>query len=146
MGALQFRNHDSRNDAVWMWAGTEEMYGRLRGRLPARLIALFKISDYRYADAVRRLTGVQFVSAVNSGPLSDVHGLVTVQMKEDAQVFTVVDIGTILSLAHLIPEGDRSWIINSQIDLRTFTEVYYGIRIRHLPRYFVSAIQRNLVY
>jgi len=45
-------------------------------------------------------------------------------MKEDAREFTVVDIGTILGLAHLIPEGDRRWIVNSRIDLRTFNEVY----------------------
>jgi len=50
-------------------------------------------------------------------------------MKEDAREFTVVDIGTILGLAHLIPEGDRRWIVNSCIDLRTFNEGYYGIRI-----------------
>ena len=124
MGALQFRNHGSRNDWVWVQAGTEEMYGGLRGHLPARLIALFKIRDYSYTDAVRCLASIQFMSAVNSGRLSDIHGLVTVQMKEDARVFTVVDMGTILGLAHLIPEGDRRWIINSRIDLRTFNKVY----------------------
>ena len=39
-------------------------------------------------------------------------------------MFTVVDIGTILGLALLIPEGDRLCIVNSRIDLRTFNEVY----------------------
>jgi len=73
---------------------------------------------------VRRLAGVQFVSAMNSGRISDVHSLVTDQMKEDACEFTVVDIGTILGLAHLIPDGDRRWIVNSRIDLRTFNEAY----------------------
>jgi len=73
---------------------------------------------------VRRLAGVQFVSAANSGRISDVHSLITVQMKVDALEFTVVDIGTILGLAHLIPEGDRRWIVNSRIDLRTFNKVY----------------------
>jgi len=56
---------------------------------------------------VRRLAGVQFVSAVNSGPISDLHSLVTIQIKEDARKFSVVVIGTILGLAHLIPVGDR---------------------------------------
>jgi len=28
-------------------AGREEMYGALRGRLPAKLVALFKNRDYR---------------------------------------------------------------------------------------------------
>jgi len=45
-------------------------------------------------------------------------------MNEDAPEFTVVDIGTILGLAHLIPEGDRRWIVNSRIDMRSFNEVY----------------------
>jgi len=106
MGALNFRNHGSRNDLVWVRAGTEDMYGALWGRLPAKLVALFKIRDYRCEDRVRRLAGIQFVSAVNSGRISDVDSLVTVQMKEDAREFTVVDIGSILGLAHLIPEGD----------------------------------------
>jgi len=100
------------------------MYGALRGRLPAKLVSLFKIRDYRCEDQVRRLAGIQFVRAVNSGRISDVHSLVTVQMKEDAREFTVVDIGTILGLAHFIPEGDWRWIVNSRIDLRTFNEGY----------------------
>jgi len=122
-GALNFRNHGSRNDWVWVRAGTEDMYGALRGRLPAKLVAIFKIRDYRCEDRVRRLAGIQFVSALNSGWISDVHSLVTVQMKEDAREFTVVEIGTILGLAHLIPAGDWRWIVNSRIDLRTFNEV-----------------------
>jgi len=100
------------------------MYGAFRGRLPAMLIALFKITDYRWEDRVRCHAGLQFVSTVNSGRLSDIHSLVIVQMKEDAREFTVVDIGTILGLAHLIPEGDRRWIVNSRINLTTFNEVY----------------------
>ena len=100
------------------------MYGALLGRLPAKVIALLKISDYRCEDRGRRLAGVQFVSAVNSGRISDVHSLVTLQMKDDAWEFTVVDIGTILGLAHLIPEGDRRRLVNSRIDLRTFNKVY----------------------
>jgi len=97
---------------------------RSRGRLPAKLVARFKIRDYRSEDRVRRLAGVLFVSAVNSGPISDVQSPVTVQTMQDAREFAVVDIGTILGLAHLIPEGDRRWIVNSRIDLRTFNEVY----------------------
>jgi len=122
-GPLNFRNHGSRNDWVWVRARTEDMYGALRGRLPAKLVPLFKIRHYRCEDRVRRLAGVQFVSAMNTGRISDVHSLVTVQMKEDARQFTRVAIGTILGLAHLIPERDQRWIVNSRIDLRTFNEV-----------------------
>ena len=105
-------------------AGMEEMYGVLRGRLPARLVALLKIRDYRFDDTVRQVAGVQMLTPVNSGRRSDQHGLVTVQMREDARGFTIVDIGTILGLAHLIQEEDQRWVINSRIDLSTFNEVY----------------------
>jgi len=125
-GDLHFRNQGSRNDWVWVQAGTEEMYGALRGRLPAKLVALLKIRDYRCGnrDTVRWVTSVQMLTPVNSGRLSDQHGLVTVQMREDARGFTIVDIGTILGLPRLIQEEDRCWLINSRIDLRTFNEVY----------------------
>ena len=61
---------------------------------------------------------------MNSGHESDLDGLVTVQMREDMWRFTIVDIGTILSLTHLIPEQDQCWLVYSLIDLKTFNEVY----------------------
>jgi len=73
---------------------------------------------------VHRVAGVQLLTPVNSGRLSDLHGLVTVQIREDRRGFTIVNIGTILGLAHLIPEQDRRWLVNSWIDLSTFNEVY----------------------
>ena len=109
---------------MWVQAGTEEMYGALRGRLPAKLVALLKIRDPRSKDTVSRVACVHLLTPVNSGRLSDLHGLVTVQMREDTRGFTIVDICTILGLAHLIPEEDRRWLVNSRIDLRTFNEVY----------------------
>jgi len=57
-GTLHFTNQGSRNDWVWIQAGTEEMYGPLRGCLPVRLVALLKIRDPRSADTVRRVAGV----------------------------------------------------------------------------------------
>jgi len=123
-GTLHFRNQGSRNNWVWAQAGIEEVYGALRGRLLAKLVALLKIKDPRSEDTVRRVAGVQLLTPVNSGRLSDLYGLVTVQMREDTRGFTIVDIGTILGLTHLITEEDRRWLVNSRIDLRTFNEVY----------------------
>jgi len=101
------------------------MYGALRGRLPARLIARFKIrSGYMQHDTVYHLAGVQFMSLVDSGRPSDVPGLVTVQLRDVTRELTIVDIGTIIGLAHLIPKTERRWLVNSQIDLRTFNEIY----------------------
>ena len=67
---------------------------------------------------------VRMLSAVNSGFPSDIHGRVTVQMREETRDFRIVDVGTIDGLAHMIPEGERRWLVNSRIDLRTFNEVY----------------------
>jgi len=86
-------------------------------------MAHFKMSDCSQ-DTVGRLAGVQILSPVNSGRPSDIHSLVTVQLREDAREYKLVDIGTILGLAHLMPGGNRRWLINSRIDLRTFNEIY----------------------
>ena len=60
------------------------MYGALRGRLPAKLLALFEIQNPTCDGTVRRLTTIQMLSPVNSGRISYVYGLVTVQQREDA--------------------------------------------------------------
>jgi len=124
-GARLFCNQTSRNYCVWIQAGGENLYGALRSHVLARLIALFKIrSGYMQQDTVYRLAGVQFMSLVDSGRPSDVHGLVSVELRDFTPELTIVDIGTILGLAHLIPETDRRWLVNSQINLRTFNEIY----------------------
>jgi len=64
------------------------------------------------------------MSVVNQGGPSDLHGLVTVQLSDFTRKFTIVDIRTILSLAHLILETDGCWLVNNPIDLRTFNEIY----------------------
>ena len=64
------------------------------------------------------------LSPVNSGRLSDIHSLVTVQLREDAREFTLADIGIILGLSHLIPEGNQPWLVNSGLDLRTLNKIY----------------------
>jgi len=100
------------------------MYGTQRGCLLAKIVAHFKITDYICENAVRRVAAVRMLSAVKSGFPSDIPGLVTVEMREDAREFTMVDMVTIYSQAPLIPEGERRWLVNSRIDLRMFHEVY----------------------
>jgi len=79
-------------------------------------------------DTVYRLAGVQFMTLLDSGRPSDVHGLVTVQLRDITRELTIVDIGTIIGLAHLIPETAGCWLVNSRIDLRTFNEIYENHR------------------
>ena len=124
IGAPDFRNQGSQNDWVWVQAGDKEMYGVLRGHLPAKLLAVFKIRNPTCNGRVRRLACIEMLSTVNSGSASDIHALVTVQQRKDAREFTIFDVGTILGLAHLIPEADRRWLVNNAIDLRTFNEIY----------------------
>jgi len=64
------------------------------------------------------------LTPVNTGRRSAQHGLVTVQKREDARGFTILDIGTIFLLAILIQEADQHWLMKSRIDFRTFNEVY----------------------
>ena len=79
-------------------------------------------------DTVCRLTGVQFLSVVDSERPSNTHGLVTIQLREVTREvtreLTIVDIGTILGLVYLIREIDRRWLVNSRIDLCTFNDIY----------------------
>jgi len=98
----------------------KDIYSALRGPLPARPLALFKIRDYTKQVTVYHLAAVQYMSVVNQGYPSDVHGLVTVHLSDFTQEFTIVDIGMILSLAHLMPGTDRHWLMNNHIDPRTF--------------------------
>jgi len=88
------------------------MYRALRDRLPPKLMALFKMGDYTCENAVHRVAALPRLSAVNSGFPSDIHGLVTVQMREDAREFTRVDVGTIQGLAQLISEGEQRWLVS----------------------------------
>jgi len=124
-GSGLFCNHVSHNDCVWIQTADQDMYGTLRGHLSARLLALFKIRDYTKQDTVHWLAAVQYLSVVNQGCASDVYGLVTIQLSDFAEKFTIVVIGTILSLGHLIPETDCPWLVNNCIDLRTFNEIYW---------------------
>jgi len=68
------------------------------------------------------------MSLVDSGPPSDVHSLVTVQLRDVTRELTVVNIGTILGVAHLIPETERRWLVNSRINLRTFNGICWDHR------------------
>jgi len=146
-GTQQFRNQERRNNSVWVQAGREEMYDALRGRLLAKLLALFKITDCSQ-DTLQRLAAVQMLSSVNSSRPCDIHSLLTVQLTQDAREFTLVDIGTILGLAHIIPEGARRWHVNSHIDWRMFNQIYYLYK-RGYDRYVrrrVSGAMATCIY
>jgi len=61
---------------------------------------------------------------VNSGWPSDIDNLVTVQVREAAREFTLIDRDSILGLARSIREGDWRSLVNRHIDLMTFNVIY----------------------
>ena len=78
-GARLFHHQPCRNDRLYIQACGKNIYGKLMRCVPGRLIDLFKIpSADMQQDTVYRLTGVQFMSLVDSGQPSDVPGLRTV--------------------------------------------------------------------
>ena len=125
-GERSFRNGGSRNDWVWVALGAANEYGALRGKLPGRLRGLFKVRDTGTNGKVYRLAIVQLLQTTGGGRISGAHGLVKVFARQQTSTdeFWIVDITTVTGLAHLIPEGDGKWLVNSRIDLRTFNDVY----------------------
>jgi len=126
-GERPFRNGASRNDWVWVAVGTADEYGALRGNLPGKLRGLFKVRNTVSDGKVYRLAVVQLLQAqTGGGRITDAHGLVRVSIRRTSNKdeFWIVDIKTITGLAHLIPDGDGQWLVNSRIDLKTFNDVY----------------------
>ena len=112
----------------------EDQYGALRGHLPGRLMGLFKLRNIP-KGTVHRLAIVQLLQAHDGGKIREARGLVKVSNRHRSTAdtrfssvensnFEIVDIGTISGIAHLIPEEDECWLVNSRIDLRTFNLIY----------------------
>jgi len=79
---------------------------------------------YMQQNTVYRFAVVEIMSVIDSGGRSDVHSLVTVQLRNIARERTIVNIRMTLSLAYIIPEADRCWLVNGRIDLSTFNEIH----------------------
>jgi hypothetical protein len=124
-GTKAFRNGGPRNDWVWVQTGGEANYGDLRGRVVARLLALFKIRNIlSEAGAVHRLALVCILDPVNSGRFHIASGHIRVGRRVNGRDMRIVSIGAVIGQAQVIPSGERQWIVNHRIDLRTFNEIY----------------------
>ena len=105
-----------------MQVGDEEEYRALWGRLPASLIAIFKVRDLMHYS--HRLALVRMLQPVAGGRIGDTHSLIkasrcTCMVGGD---LWIVSISSILEMAHLVAcrsdgNGPREWFINSCIDL-----------------------------
>ena len=124
-GTKAFRNGDLRNDWIWVQAGGEESYGDLCGRVVARLLALFKIRNVLSgAGDVLRLALVPILDPVGASRLHRGSGHIGVSKRPNGRDMRIVGIGAVIGQALVIPSGERQWIVNYRIDLRTFNEIY----------------------
>jgi len=124
-GTKAFCNGGPRNDWVWVQTGGEANYGDLRGRVVARLLALFNIRNIlSEAGAVHRLALVCILDPVNSGRFHIASGHIRVARRVNGRDMRIVSIGAVIGQAQVIPSGERQWIVNHRIDLWTFNEIY----------------------
>jgi len=124
-GTRAFCNGGSRNDWVWVQTGGEANYGDLRGRRVARLLALFKIRNIlSEAAAVHRLALVRILDPINGGRFHIPSGHIRVSNWINGRDMRIVSIGALIGQAQVIPRGEKQWIVNHRIDLRTFNEIY----------------------
>jgi len=90
---------------------------------PSTVISYLRSLEASLSTSASRSTAGPIVFSLDRNkPVT--HGLVTVQLRDVTRELTIVDIGMILGLAHLIPETDRRWLVNSWIDLCTFNKIY----------------------
>ena len=99
------------------------MYVELRGRAEPRLVGLFKISNVR-TQVVSRLAFVQVLDPVNSGRFHGASGHIRVCRRRNGRDMRIIDIGVVVGQAPVVPYGDGQLLVNHQIDLRTFNDIY----------------------
>ena len=91
----------------------------------ARLVELFKIRNIlSEAGGVQRLALLPVLDPINAGRFHLASSHIQVGKRTSGQDMRIVDIGTVIGQAHLIPSRDRQWIPNHRIDLVTFNEIY----------------------
>jgi len=123
-GTRAFHNGGSRNDWVWVQTGGEANYGDLRGRVVTQLLALFKIRNIlSEAAAVHRLALVRILDLINSGRFHILSGHIRVGKRINGRYMRIVSIGAVIGQAQVISSGEKQWIVNHRIDLRTFNEI-----------------------
>ncbi|KAH8145068.1 uncharacterized protein LAJ45_10191 [Morchella importuna] len=118
-GNAAFRKGKIRKDWVWVSVASSEEWGVFRGRLPGRVEALFKLRDS--GGRAHRLCIVELLEAKDRGIADSSHGLLKVCRRRRKRMW-VVNIRSILGMAHLFEVETGNWLVNTRIDLRTWNE------------------------
>jgi hypothetical protein len=130
----------ARHDWVWVQItrkrdGQELPYKALQGRLPYRMLRLFKLLVVHAREQRGEtfwLAYVELTKPANGGMPERASGLVRVVKPATGEVDAVISAGNIVGAAHVIPEEpatsrseNKGWIVNSHIDLATWNDIYY---------------------
>ena len=99
------------------------MYGKLHRRAVARLVGLFKIRNVQ-TEVVSRLAFVQLLDLINSGRFQGVSGHIQVCRRRNGHDMRIINFGVVVVQAHVVSYGDWQWLVNHQIYLWTFNDIY----------------------
>ena len=61
---------------------------------------------------------------INGGRFQLTSGHIRVGKQSTGRDIRIVNIGAVIGQGHVIPRGERQWIVNHRIDLRTFNDIY----------------------
>ena len=90
----------------------------------ANLVGLFKIRNVlSEAGGVRCLALLRVLNPIKAGRFHLASGHIRVGKQTSSGDMRIVDIGTVIGQAKLIPSGERQCIVNHRIDLQTFNEI-----------------------
>ena len=91
----------------------------------ARLLALFKIRNIlSQAAALHRLALDRILDPINGGSFHIPSGHIRVGNRINGRDMRIVSIAAVIGQAQVIPSGEKPWIVNHRINLRTFNEIY----------------------
>jgi hypothetical protein len=113
-GNAAFRKEKIRKDWVWVSVASSEEWGVFRGRLPGCVEALFKLRDR--GGRAYRLYIVELLEAKDRGIADSSHWLLKVCRRRRKRMW-VVNIRSILGIAHLFEVDTGNWLVNTRIDL-----------------------------
>ena len=96
----------------------------LRGRVVARLLALIKIRNVLSgAGDAHRQALLRILDPVGPGRFHRRSRHIRVSKRSNGRDMRIVGIGAVIGQAHVIPSGERQWIVNQRIDLWTFNDI-----------------------
>jgi len=90
-----------------------------------QLLALFKIRNVLSEGAgVHRVALVRVLNPINGDRFCLASEHIQVGKRSTGRDIRIAGIGAVIGQAHVIPSGERQWIVNHTIDLRTFNNIF----------------------